>query len=134
VVQCTARQPDHLRADADTPFVERLNGDLVAFANVAEDVCTRHPALIEEELARAAGANPELVLLPADRKAGGAPFDEKRRDAAIARGRVDVGEDDEEVGLVGVGDPEFAALNRVAVAGLTRAGLQREGIAAGASL
>ena len=34
----------HLRADADAPFVERLDGDLVALARVAEDVVLRDAA------------------------------------------------------------------------------------------
>ena len=29
-------EPEHLRADADAPFVERLDRDLVAFADLAE--------------------------------------------------------------------------------------------------
>ena len=35
-------------------------------------------------------------------------LDEERRDAAVAGVRVDVGEHDEEVGLVAVGDPQLA--------------------------
>jgi hypothetical protein len=75
---------DHLRADADAPFVQRLDGDLVALADLAEHVGARHAAILEQQLARAAGADAELVFLLADGEAGKAALDEKRGDAAIA--------------------------------------------------
>ena len=86
------------------------------------------------QLARAAGPDAELVFLLADREAGGAALDEKRRDAAIARLGVDRRKDDEEVGFVAVGDPELAPGEDVGVAVLPGARREREGVAAGAGL
>ena len=100
VLQRAARQTDHLRADADAALVERLDRGLVALAHLAENLCFRHAAVLEEQLTRAAGPDAELVFLLADREAGAAALDEKRRDAAIARLGVHGRKDDEEVGFV----------------------------------
>ena len=40
--QRTLRQADHLRRNADAALVERLNRDLVALANLTENVCLIH--------------------------------------------------------------------------------------------
>src|SRR5262249_41591817 len=109
VVERALRESEHLRADADAPFVQCLDRDLVALADFAEDVAARDAALLEDQLARAAGANPELVLLLADAEAVEAALDEERGDAAVARLGIGVGKDDEKAGLVAVGDPELAA-------------------------
>ena len=83
-VERAAREADHLRADADASFVERLDRDLVALADLAEDVRRRHPAVLEDQLAGAAGADAELVFLLADGEPGDAALDEERSDAAVA--------------------------------------------------
>ena len=67
-------------------------------------------------------------------KPGVAALDEERRDAAVAGLGIDGREDDEEVGLVAVGDPELAAVEDEAVAALGGARGQRERVAAGAGL
>ena len=58
--------------------------DLVALADLAEHVRARHAAILEEQLARAAGADAQLVFLLADREPGEAALDQKRGDAAVA--------------------------------------------------
>ena len=63
VFQRAARQPDHLRADGDAPFVQRLDGDLVALAHLAHHVLARHAAVVQDQLAGGRRAQPELVLL-----------------------------------------------------------------------
>jgi hypothetical protein len=75
----------------------------------AEDVGARDVTLLQQQLARAARADAELVLLLANGKTLEPTLDQKRGDAAIPRVGIDVGEDDEEVSFVGVGDPELAA-------------------------
>ena len=122
MVQRALREADHLRADADAAFVERLDGDLVALADLAEHVRSRHAAVLEDQLARAARTDAELVFLLADREAGRVALDQERRDALVAGAGIDVGEDDEEVGLVAVGDPELAAVEDVVVAVVRRRG------------
>src|SRR5581483_7203608 len=57
-VECSLRDADHLRADADAALVERLDRDLVALADLAEDVRLRERAVLEEELELRGGADP----------------------------------------------------------------------------
>src|SRR5581483_7006806 len=85
VVERALREADHLRANPDAPLVERFDRDLVAFADFAKDVRPRHAALLEQQFARAARADAELVLLLADGEAGGAALHEERGDAAVSR-------------------------------------------------
>src|SRR5262245_34225586 len=75
VVQRALREPDHLRADGYPSFVQRLDGRAIALANFAEDICARHLAVLEQQLARAACPDPELVFLLADRKPGEVALD-----------------------------------------------------------
>ena len=131
VIERALREADHLRADADASLVERLDRDLVALAWIAEHVGARHLAVLEDQLAGAAGANPELVFLLADREAGGPALDDERGDAAVAGVGIDRREDDEDVRFVAVGDPELAAGDRESVAALGGARRQRERVAAG---
>ena len=141
VIERRLRQPDHLRADADPPFIERLDRDLVPLADLAEHVRARHTALLEQQLAGAAGADPELVFLPANRESRKPALDDEGGDPAVARLRIQIREDDEDVGFVAVGDPELAAIQHeptvarlprrsgvIAQAGFRR---EREGVAAG---
>src|SRR5205085_2265138 len=110
---------------------QRFDGDLVALADLAEDAGARHLTVLEDQLARAARADAELVLFAADGEPGGAAFDQKRGDAAIARVRVDVGKHDEEARFVAVGDPELSAVEHEAVAAFGRARGHRKRVAAG---
>ena len=63
-------QAEHLRADADAAFVQRLDRDLVALADFAEHLRLRHDAVFEDQFAGAAGADAELVFLLADGESG----------------------------------------------------------------
>ena len=134
VIERALREADHLRADADAPFVERFDRDLVAAAHFAQHVRARHAAVFQQQLARAAGANAELVLLLSDREPGEAALDEKRGDAAIAGVGIDGRKDDEQVRFVGVGDPELAAGQQEIAARFHGARRERERVAARAGL
>ena len=70
VLERALGEADHLRADADAALVQRFDRDLVSLSDLAEDVGARHAAVLQDQLARAARADPELVLLLADREAG----------------------------------------------------------------
>ncbi len=109
-------EAEELGGDADAAFVEGLDGDLVAFADFAEDVGGGNAAVVEEELAGGGGADAELVFFLADGEAWRVALDEEGRDALVAGRGVDGGEDDEEAGFGGVGDPELAAVEDVVVA------------------
>src|SRR5688500_14271128 len=130
VVERTLRQTDHLGADADPPFVERFDRDLVAFSRLAEHVGPRDVTVLEQQLARTAGADPELVFLLADGEPGEAALDDEGSDAAVAGVRIQRREDDEDVRFVAVGDPELASGQREAVPGFRRARGESERIAA----
>ena len=55
MIQRALRQPQHLRADADAPFVQRLDGDLVALADLAHHVLlgTRQSSRISSQVEEA---------------------------------------------------------------------------------
>src|SRR5207245_2091762 len=106
--------------------VLRLECALVAYPHLARQVRRRHLAAVEDQLARARRADPELVFLLAD----GEPLDPalhgERRDAFVALAEVAVRENDEQACLGPVGDPQLASLEDPRVAGLGRAGLESE--------
>src|SRR5947209_16388023 len=77
VIERALREADHLRAYADSPFVQRLDRRLVAFAHLAEHVRARHAALLEQELASAARADAELVFLLPDRESAEPALDDE---------------------------------------------------------
>src|SRR5690242_17079414 len=81
------------------------------------------------DIARAARANPELVLFLANRESGKTSLDDERGDAAVARLGIDGGEHEEDVRFVRVRDPQLAAVQPIRVAVLARAGDERERIA-----
>ena len=60
MIERAAGDADHLRADADAPLVERLDGDLVALADLAEHVLLRHAAVFEDQLAGDEARMPSL--------------------------------------------------------------------------
>src|SRR5262245_55383077 len=134
MVERALRQADHLRADADAPLVERFDRNLVALADLAEDVVARHGAVLEQQLARAAGADPELVFLPANREARKTALHEKGGDSAVTGRWIHRSEHDDEIGFRAVGDPQFPAGEPPIAAALDCAGREREGVAAGTAL
>src|SRR6185503_1668964 len=103
----------------------------VALAGFAEHAGAWHLTVLEDQLACAAGANPELVFFLADREPRLPAFDDERGDAAITGVRVDRREDDEKFGFIPVGNPELAAGDREAVTALSGPRRQCECIAAG---
>src|SRR5262245_30221633 len=95
MVECSLCEPDHLCADADASFVQGFYCHLVSLADLTEHVPRRHAAVVEDDFAGAARPDPELVFLLPERDARPLPLDDKRRDAAIACGRIDGCEHDE---------------------------------------
>ena len=90
------RDADHLRADADAPFVQRLDRDLVALARPRRARSLRHLAVLEEQLAGRRARMPSLSSFLPTREAREVALDDERRDALVAGVRIGVGEDDEE--------------------------------------
>ncbi len=64
--------------------VEDVEGDVMAFADLAEEVGGGDLAVGEDQRAGGAAADAELVLFLADGEAGGAAFDEERGEAFFA--------------------------------------------------
>ena len=122
------RDADHLRADSDASFVERLDGDLVSLAGFAEDVFLRHTAVFENQLTGRRRANAGLVFLLADAEAGEVALDEERGDAFVAGVRIRVREHDEHACLGRVRDPQFLSVEHPVIALVFRARRQREGV------
>ena len=56
------RDAEHLRRDADAALVQRLDRDLVAHADLADDALGRHAHALERQGAARARADSELVL------------------------------------------------------------------------
>ena len=117
-VKGAVRDADHLRADADAPAIQRVDGDLVALADRPEHVVVRHLDTVENQLRRARRANTELVLLLADAESSEPSLDDERRDTLIARARIRVREHDVDLGLGAVRDPQLASGENPAVATL----------------
>src|SRR5256714_3200061 len=102
--------------DGEAPLVEPVHRDLEALPLLAHEVLGRHLDVLEEELARGAGPDAELVLRVRRREAGRALLDDEGRDALVLRGRVGLREDERVVGDGGVGDPVLLAVQDVRVA------------------
>ena len=134
VVERALRDPDHLRADPDAALVERLDGDLVALAHLAEHVSLGHPAAFQHQLAGRGRPDAELVLLLADLEAREGALDQEARDALVALRGVDRRHHDEQVGLGRVGDPQLPARQLVVVALVGGPAGEGERVGAGARL
>ena len=96
MIERALRQTDHLRADTDAPFVERLDRDLVALADFANHVRLGNLAIVENQLAGGRRANPELVFFLPDLKSGEFALDQERRDAFVAGFGIHIGEKQEQ--------------------------------------
>ena len=108
-----AGDTDHLRADADAAFVERFDGDFVAFAGLAKNVFFGHAAVFKNQFAGGRRANAELVFFFADGEAGEILFDQKCSDAFVSGRGIESGEEHEESGFFAVRDPELAAVENI---------------------
>ena len=107
-VKGAVRDADHLRADADAPAIQRVDGDLVALADRPEHVVVRHLDTVENQLRRARRANAELVLLLTDGKSREPPLDDERRNSLVARARIRVCEHDEDLRFGAIRDPKLS--------------------------
>ncbi len=129
LLQAVARAAGAGRAELEAADVEDVEGDVVALAGLAQQIFDGHLAIGEDERAGGGAADAELVLLRADGEAGSAALDEEGGEFFA----VDFGEDGEEVGETGVGDPHLLAVQDVvaAVGGENGAGAAIHGVAGG---
>src|SRR4029450_9661308 len=95
-------QSDHLRANPNSPFVERLDGDLVSLTDLAKHVLFLYHAVFHYQLACRAGADTELVLFLAHGKAGEIFLNQEGGNSAIALVGSHVGKNDEQARFVAI--------------------------------
>jgi hypothetical protein len=66
----TACNSNHLSADADTAFIQSLNGDLVSLARFAQNIFFGNFAIFEDEFTSGGSADTEFVFFFSDGKSG----------------------------------------------------------------
>src|SRR5216110_3732994 len=122
------RHADHLGADPDAPGVQRLDRHFVSHAHLTHHARCRDLAALEDQLARARGADAELILFLADAESPEASIHREGGDPFVALGEVAVREHDEQPGLRAVRDPQLASLEDPAAPAPPprRAGLEPE--------
>ena len=94
------------RAELETAEVEHVERDLVALADLAEDVVGRHLDVLKKDRGRRRAVQAHLVLFLPAPDARKRPFDDERREQLAVHFR----EHDEEVGEAAVGDPHLLAV------------------------
>ena len=130
VLESSEGETGHLGGDTDTSFVEDGDGVLVPLAPLAEEVLLGDLDVVEAEDASGGGADAEFLLLLGDFEAGCTLLNKEGGNTLVAFGGVEVGENDEEIGLHGVCDPHFPAGDLEAGVGLSGLGGHGEGIGA----
>ena len=130
----------HRRAGADAddqPLLRQLVHELeeaLAFLR-AEQVGGRHLDVVEEQLRRVLRLEAELLQVATAAEALGlGGFDDDQRDAARLLLRVGLGDDDDQIGVLAVGDEGFLAVDDILVAGHPRGRAYGLEVGAGARL
>ena len=115
-------------------MVERRQGDLEAGALRAEKLAGGHAAVGERDRRGHRGAQPQLLLRPADLDAGRGGVDDEGGDTALAGGGIGLRHDDERPGDSRVGDPDLGAVEDIVVAVPAGGRQHRPGVAPRAGL
>lgn len=114
VLKRAQRQPCHLRCNTNATLVQQPNRILVPMALLAQQILGRNLNVIEVDNARTARLDTQLLFLLRNAEALGPLLDDEGGDALVLLLGGEVGKDDEEIGLHGVGDPHLAAADLVA--------------------
>ena len=112
ILQRSARAADAARAQLEAAYVQNVERDDVAFADLAEHVLHRHLAIVQDERRGGRAADAHLLFFRADGEAREIFLDQERGELLA----IDFGEDGEQVGEVGVGDPHLFAVQDVVLA------------------
>ena len=112
MLQRSARAADAACAQLEAADVQNVEGDDVSFADLAEHVLHRHLAVVQDERRGGRAADAHLLFFGADGEAGEVLLDQEGGELLA----VDLGEDGEQVGEVGVGDPHLLAVQDVVLA------------------
>jgi hypothetical protein len=83
VMESSLSQTNSLKCDANAPFVQQPDGDLVAVPHPAKHGVCIHNAVGERNLASAAGPYAEFVLVAPHVQAGIAGFNDERCNALV---------------------------------------------------
>ena len=108
-------QAERLAADADAPRVQGDHGALEPLAFATQEVLLRHPAVVQDHLARGHTLDPHQVLLGAGREAGRPLLHQEQRDALVSFAFVHGRHDDGQIGQHGTGDEPLGAVQDVAI-------------------
>ena len=109
ICQRILRATDARRSQLEAADVQDVERDVVALADLAQQVSDRHLAVGEDQRAGGRAANAELVLLRAHGKARRVALDQEGGELFA----VDLGEDREQIGKAAVGDPHLLAVQDV---------------------
>src|SRR5579863_6700073 len=108
-VQCAPRPPDRASAQFQAPNVENVEGDLVAFVNLAEQVLDWNLHIFKVDLPRRGAFDSHLALFRAGGDARPVGFYDEGRGLLAA----DTSKGDHDVGKASVGDPLLRAVEDV---------------------
>ena len=125
-LEALARGAERSGAELQAADVQDVERDLVAEAEVAEEVLGGDEDVLQNELRRRRALDAELVLLWAGAHAFCRALDQERGELLA----VDLGEDGEEIGEAAVGDELLHAAQAVAAVGRDRLRLRAERVAA----
>src|ERR1700676_2349729 len=120
-----------LRGDADTPAVERGQGNLVTLTFGAQAIFDGNFAIGKGKLGAGGGVNAEFFFFFADMKTGRAAFDDEGGDALFGAVAISIHINEGGVGYAAIGDPGFGAVNDIAIAAAHGGRPQRGGVGAG---
>ena len=130
---CSLGRSDRQRGDGDAPAVENTQAIDEPLAALTEQLRFREAAIGEHDFAGSAGAHSELVLLLADAEAGHSLFEDERGDAMLRRAAIGNRHGDADIGVLGIGSEDLAAVQYPAGAVLHGFGARSGGIGAGFS-
>lgn len=134
ILPSTQGKTCHLGSNTNTALIQHTDGILVALTLFSQQVALGDDDVIKVEHTGARGPDTKLLLLLGDREARGPLLHDESRDTLVALTGVQVGEDNEHIGLHGVGDPHLGSVQLIPVRSLLGLGLQRKGIGPGAGL
>src|SRR5262249_25624419 len=129
VLPASLRNTDHLRADSDSALIQRFNGNLVAFSRLAEHIRLRNPAILQDQLTGAGGANAELVFFFPDGKSGEVALYQESRNPFIPLIGIEIRKNNKNSCLERVRDPQLAAIQNKVIALVRRTACECECIA-----
>jgi hypothetical protein len=83
IFPCSHRQTCHLGGNADPPFVQEPDSDLISTAFLTKQIFLWNLHIIEVQHARATRLDAELLLFLSDRETWGSLLDDESRDAFV---------------------------------------------------